>query len=115
MDRQADTILTDDGKEARLKRCYRRFQVVCAAIVMPMLVLGFGFPNYSKSHGGLMVLIFSGLGIGSALYLRSRTKREGIDPAELPSYFWRQPMMIVVAIIVAISVVVHLYQVFFPK
>lgn len=102
-------------KEALLKRSYRRFQIIVGTLVVVLIGFALAFTAYIRSHGLLVVLVFSTIGIGSALYLRSRVKRDGIDSTELQSYIWRQPMMIVVWVIMAISVFVHFYEVIFPK
>ena len=109
------TFVNDGDKEALLKRSYRRFQIVVGTFVVALIGFALAFTAYVRSHGLLVVLIFSAIGIVSALYLRSRSKMDGIDSAELQSYIWRQPMMIVVWVIMSISVIVHFYQVLFPK
>ena len=109
------TFDSGSDKEALLKRSYRRFQIIVGTLVVVLIGFALAFTAYIRSHGLLVVLVFSTIGIGSALYLRSRVKRDGIDSAELQSYIWRQPMMIVVWVIMSISVIVHFYQVLFPK
>ena len=109
------TFVNDGDKGALLKRSYRRFQSVLGVFIVALIGFALVFTDYTRSHGLLVALVFSAIGIGSALYLRSRVKRDGIDSAELLSYMMRQPMMIVAQIIMAISVIVHLYQVFFAK
>jgi hypothetical protein len=109
------TFDNDGGKEALLKRCYRRFQVVVGTLIVALIGFALAFTGYVRLHGLLVALVSSAVIIGSMLYLRSRIKRDGIDSAELQSYIWRQPMMIVVWVIMVISIVVHFYQVLFPK
>ncbi len=108
-------FVNEGDKQALLKRCYRQFQIVVVTFIVVLIVFILIFPACAHAHGVPVVLAFSGLGIGSALYLRSRHKRYEIDPAELASYIWRQPMMMVVWVIMAISVLVHLFQTFFHK
>ena len=98
-----------------LKRCYRRFQIVVGTLIVALIGFCFAFTTFVRSHGLSVALVSSAVIIGSVLYLRSRVKRDGIDPAEFQSYTWRQPMMIVVWVIMVISVIVHFYQVFISK
>jgi hypothetical protein len=107
------TFINGGDREALLKKCYRRFQVVIGTFIMTLSGFVLAFRAFVNSHALLVVLVFSAVGIGSGLYLRSCVKRDGIDSAELQSYVWRQPMMVVVAVIMVISVIVHLCQVFF--
>lgn len=110
------TFVNAGDKEVLLKRCYRQFQLLVAILVTTLVVFILVFPaSVHGIHGVFVVLVFSGLGIGSTLYLRSRHKRYAIEPAELLSYMMRQPMMIAAQIIMAIFVIVQLYRVFFPK
>jgi len=109
------TFVNDGDKEALLKRSYRRFQIVLGAIITPLVIFLLAFPACVHSHGGLVVLVFTSFAVAFALYERSRRKRDGIMSAEWQSYLWRQPMMIAVSVIMAISVIVHLYQVIFLK
>ena len=108
------TFANDGNKEALLKRCYRRFQVVLGVGITALTVLCLLIPAYMGSHAWV-VLPFLGYFIGFALWDRSRRRRDGIQNSEWQAYLWRQPMMIVVWVIMAISVIVHLYQVIFPK
>ena len=108
-------FVTDSGREATLKRHYRRFQLLVGVLVVALVGFVLAFRPLVHSHGVIVVLAFSAAGVGSALYLGSLRKRDGIDGAELLQYMMRQPMMIIVQIIMAISVIVHLYQVFFKR
>jgi hypothetical protein len=104
------TFLNDGGKEALFRRCYRRFQIQVGALVAAIILFCVALAAFVRSHGVLVVLGFSGVGIGFALIMRSVLKRDGIDGVELYSYIVRQPMMRVAMIILAISVVVSLVR-----
>jgi len=102
-------------KEALLKSCYRRFLVGVATLLTTLLVFVLAFPAFFRSHAGWVILVFMSLAVGVALSLRLRIKKDRIESREWQTYLWKQPVMRVVMIVMAISVIVHFYQVFFQK
>ncbi len=108
------TFVNDGDKEALLKRCYRRFQIGMATLIVALIGFILAFRAYASSHIG-WVLAFTCLAAAFAQYERLRRKKDGIESAEWQSYLWRQPMQIVVSVIMGISVIVHFYQVFIKK
>ena len=109
------TFVSRDDKKALLKKYYRRLLIVVGALVAAVTVFAFAFPNCVHSHGVIVVLVFSGFGIGSMLYLRSCHKKDGIDSIELQSYLYSRPLVRIVMVIIAIDTVYQLYKSIFSK
>jgi hypothetical protein len=102
-------------KEALLQRYYREFLVTVAGIITPLVVFLLAFPTCVHAHGGLVVLAFTGLAVALSLRLRSRLKRGGIEGTEWQSYLWRQPLMMVVLVLMAVFTILRFFQVFVSK
>jgi hypothetical protein len=105
------SFLTDCDRPALLKKYYRRFQAILGAGIAALTGLCLKFPAYMGSHAWV-ILPFLGYFVASAFYERSRRTRDGIQNPEWQAYLHRQPMMIIVMVIMAISVCVNLYRVF---
>jgi hypothetical protein len=109
-------IFVNDGdKEALFKRYYRRFQVICGTAIAALIIFMLLFRSWFLSHAGWCVLIFVPIVTGAALYLRSCAKRDGVDFAELRAYTQRQPMMVVVKIVMIITIIISIYKMIFPS
>ena len=104
-----------DDREKLLRKYYRHILILAGVGIATLIVFVLCFRRFVDAHGVWVVLVFSGSMIAVILFDRSRRRRLGISDKEFQSYVYRQPVMIVVMIIMAISVIVHIYQVFFPK
>ena len=102
-------------KEALLRRCYRRFLVIVAGMIIALVVFTLAFPACVHSHGGWVLLAFTSIAGALALRLRSSLKTGGVEGAEWQSYLWRQPLMMVVMVLMAVFTVLRFFQVFVYK
>jgi hypothetical protein len=108
-------FLEPEDRDKLLRRYYRHILILTGVGVAALIVFVLCFRGFVHEHGVWVVLVFSGSLIAVILFDRARRRRLGISDREFQSYVYRQPVMIVVMIIMAISVIVHAYQVFYPK
>jgi hypothetical protein len=104
-----------EDREKLLKRYFNHILIFTGVGVATLIIFVLCFRRFVDAHGVWVVMIFSGSLIAIALFDRSKRRRLGISDKEFQSYIYRQPIMIGVLVIMAISVVVHIFQVIFPK
>ena len=99
--------------EARLKKYYHRFLIFTSVGIVALVVFLLLFRGFVHQHGIGVVLAFTGYFVAFALIDRSSRRRDGVSDKEFQEYFYRRPIIRVLQVFFAITVVVKAIQFFF--
>ena len=100
-------------REAMLKKYYHRFLVFTSVGIVAIIIFLLSFRGFVHQHGMVVVLAFTGCFVAFALINRSSRRRDGVSDKEFQEYFYRRPIIRVLQLFFAITVVVKAIQFFF--